>query len=983
MKNLLIRGGPGTGKTVSARAIPYYVGCLGCQAEEVFEKEIGREFPAIEGFVQSEFVEFIQVHPSMTYEDVVYGIEVSAQNGLTAAYAEKRIKSLCDRALQNGEKKYFVILDDIGRTNGSALLGNLLYAMEYRGQPVELVDGQTLTVPENVVLIVTQCGSVSGEPMEYALRRRFDYEKELFPSERILERHYRGHLSPGAGEAVLRAFRDVMDFTAGHLWQEGKEHPQDWLPGHGMLMVDPRGNEGFLVTGIQQKFTYQLYPYLKALAAAGILRAERGELEALYFHVTELLNGGEQKAAAVEVEKIFCRRKTPAPYFTMEDAGRYYQEVIVPGQCREHRTMIEIIADVILLNGILPVQKALSDVFLNTNLVRFESRNTPGVCAAFFAEERQTGVFGYLTTVSRYPRSYYSTNPCRTGRWKDAKDAPGYLVRYPDGETVTYVLLNAFRDAGFEPSGPVIHAEENTASIYCALYDLVKGYLDACERGAAGMAASDPAWEDMHRLILLDRWYWQKKHEELKGQPSVERTRLLGEAVLHLQSLWHRAGETVSVDEKGFLEMAAVLLEREDQVSLVWDPQISSGAYERLFRPGAAQKTIEIKGVDSMVDLKDYQKIMEHMGVRQMIFQGPPGTSKTFESKKFILKQLNPQSPVLARPNPTQEEISRELAPFKLGQSDYENPEGSAKLATGGWDLVQFHPSYGYEDFIRGIEVKAQAGMPVYQTVNRILGKLAEFAALALKRAPGEAAPRFYLMIDEINRANLATVFGELIYGLEYRNSRVSTPYEVYDRAQGGVSRDILLGNNLYLIGTMNTADKSIDSIDYAIRRRFLFIDSPADRNVILSSCRSASGSQGEHFIELLLFDGVGELFENPDFFNEEYQSGDVRVGHTYFLRERQENYREIITERLIFQVIPILREYVKDGILYADADLRQRQHSVSEIADAPERERISLVGENILVFVRHFGERDKEGTVIDNGYLAEFVEELCERLGY
>ena len=167
-----------------------------------------------------------------------------------------------------------------------------------------------------------------------------------------------------------------------------------------------------------------------------------------------------------------------------------------------------------------------------------------------------------------------------------------------------------------------------------------------------------------------------------------------------------------------------------------------------------------------------------------------------------------------------------------MTDADYADPANSSKITTGGWDLVQFHPSYGYEDFIRGIEVKIPVGAttPSYESVNRILGRIAEFSKCAANAAQRGAAPKFYLIVDEINRANLATVFGELIYGLEYRDSRVTTPYEVMDRATGGVTKDIVLGKNLFILGTMNTADKSIDAIDYAIRRRFIFIDSPCQQ---------------------------------------------------------------------------------------------------------------------------------------------------------
>ena len=100
------------------------------------------------------------------------------------------------------------------------------------------------------------------------------------------------------------------------------------------------------------------------------------------------------------------------------------------------------------------------------------------------------------------------------------------------------------------------------------------------------------------------------------------------------------------------------------------------------------------------------------------------------------------------------------------------------------------------------------------------MGNIAELAKKHKKT-------KFFLIIDEINRANLATVFGELIYGLEYRTEPVATPYSVNNNNR------ISMPDNLYIIGTMNTADKSIGGIDYAIRRRFLFFEQLPDVKVI------------------------------------------------------------------------------------------------------------------------------------------------------
>lgn len=387
-----------------------------------------------------------------------------------------------------------------------------------------------------------------------------------------------------------------------------------------------------------------------------------------------------------------------------------------------------------------------------------------------------------------------------------------------------------------------------------------------------------------------------------------------------------------------------------------------------------------------MVDLKDYQAIMENIGIRQMIFQGPPGTSKTFESKKFVLSQLQPAAPCLAAPFASQEVISGALETFRLTDADYADPTSSPKLTTGGWDLVQFHPSYGYEDFIRGIEVKIPTGAttPSYESVNRILGKIAEFSKCAADAAQEGAAPKFYLVVDEINRANLATVFGELIYGLEYRNSRVTTPYEVKDKATGGVTKDIILGKNLFIIGTMNTADKSIDAIDYAIRRRFIFIDSPASREVVLSCYRNASGNTDDNSIELLLFDTVQRIFDNERFFNNEYQKSDVRIGHTFFLRDRRRGYGDAIIEHFVFQVVPILREYVKDGILDVSENLIPLEHTVAEIHSAASGDdQIEMLSENIMLYVKEFGNLNKSNILIDNVYIGKFIDDLKKEFSF
>ena len=122
--------------------------------------------------------------------------------------------------------------------------------------------------------------------------------------------------------------------------------------------------------------------------------------------------------------------------------------------------------------------------------------------------------------------------------------------------------------------------------------------------------------------------------------------------------------------------------------------------------------------------------------------------------------------------------------------------------------MVQFHPAYSYEDFIQGIRPQS---LPDGRLSYPLLpGRFLDFCARAQQHAG-----RCVLVIDEINRANLAGVFGEVMALLEYRDHCIPL-------AGGG---SFAIPANVHIIGTMNTADRSIALVDYALRRRFAFIE--------------------------------------------------------------------------------------------------------------------------------------------------------------
>ncbi|NFH70524.1 AAA family ATPase [Clostridium botulinum] len=974
MKNILLKGSPGTGKTFLSRAVAFYICHKKLKMEDVFAKDIYADKNEIEEFIDSERCEFIQVHPAMSYEDIVYGIGIKASGGMTVSYAEKRITKLCKRAAGKTDL-YCIIFDDIGRTDAGTLLGNLLYAMEYRNQPIDLADGQTLFIPQNVVLIFTECNDMYGAKLDYALRRRMDYVKELSPDHTTLDKYYDGVVSSVAKTAILDAFDSVSDYINRNIMLEFKDRVSNYIPGHGMFMVAREGSSYLILDRVRQKIAYQVFPHMEELQSKGIIN---GDLEDFFDTIKSSINTGIKGLNNIaDIKKIMVNSGKEVIPYSLIDTKNYFLTTIIPGHCTDHKGILESVIDAIILNGVLPYDIAVSSLLMNTDVAAVPSKSVPVSYASYLVNKQNASDYYYETPkgTRTVTHKYYIIKPAKVGRWVSKKDMAAYLFSYRDGrQAETYIPFNGVRAHKFTTE--MVYSANNSGETYGASYRLVSYYLKIFEQNISLIKGTNPEYNDLDNLILLEIKYLKAINDEIRNHAGEKaKIEFFGIKLILLRTIWSTNGDDIFVDE----------IKYNDLVNGI--TPFSLEAYEDMYSYTATtKKTIKIKGVVKMIDLKDYQKIMENIGVRQMIFQGPPGTSKTFESKKFVLQQLEPTSTVFTNPFILQEDISTGLEQYKLTEADYANPGSSSKITTGGWDLVQFHPSYGYEDFIRGIEVKTPGGMPSYNSVNRILGKITEFAKIAEKTSQTNA-PKFYLIIDEINRANLATVFGELIYGLEYRDSKVSTPYEVEDKASGVAgdkTKDIVLGKNLFIIGTMNTADKSIDAIDYAIRRRFIFVDSPADRNVVISCYQNASGKKDEDSIELLLFDAVQAVFENTRYFNDEYQKSDVKLGHTYFLRRRATGYEEDIVEHFVFQIVPILREYVKDGILDTIEDLVFMEHTPEEIKAAPNwKNQVQLLSDNVMLFAKEFGNTSKFGQPIDNKYVGKFIEDLRTKFKY
>ena len=319
--------------------------------------------------------------------------------------------------------------------------------------------------------------------------------------------------------------------------------------------------------------------------------------------------------------------------------------------------------------------------------------------------------------------------------------------------------------------------------------------------------------------------------DRVLGTP-IRRTDLLEHPVLKDLGVIAFANATnfeVTSDQDAALR--ALIAEPETETASLVVPEIRSGLAAELHLPS--------KFLDDTVDML-VQK-------RQLIFYGPPGTGKTWVAMA----------------------LARELT-----------HNGGATA------VVQFHPSYSYEDFVGGFrpaEDDSQAGGVRYERRDGPLRTIARQAAAD----PGNP---YVLIVDEINRGNIPKIFGELLFLLEYRRRAVRLQYWPED--------DFTLPENLFLIGTMNTADRSIALVDVALRRRFYFVEfSPTAgpvKEVLPSWLR-------EHGLD----DEAALLLER---LNEEIGADEFAIGPSYFMSAGGEAPDlERIWER---EIMPLLHEH-------------------------------------------------------------------------
>ena len=261
--------------------------------------------------------------------------------------------------------------------------------------------------------------------------------------------------------------------------------------------------------------------------------------------------------------------------------------------------------------------------------------------------------------------------------------------------------------------------------------------------------------------------------------------------------------------------------------------------------------------------------------LNQILF-GPPGTGKTYETVSAALKIVK---------GPERERAEAEDAPSAEDRAE-DKARFDALRKAGRVEFVTFHQSYAYEDFIEGIRPVLDGTALSYELRDGIFKRMAEQA----ERDPGNP---YVLIIDEINRGNIAKIFGELITLIEPSKRKGGE-----DEAEATLpysQKPFSVPNNLYLIGTMNTADRGIALLDTALRRRFKFVERMPDTTHLAKAVKGVDRrmllqSINERIVELL--------------------DRDHQIGHTYLMGV---DTLEGLADAFRDQIVPLLQEYFYD----------------------------------------------------------------------
>jgi len=302
-----------------------------------------------------------------------------------------------------------------------------------------------------------------------------------------------------------------------------------------------------------------------------------------------------------------------------------------------------------------------------------------------------------------------------------------------------------------------------------------------------------------------------------------------------------------------------------------------------------------------------------------ILLSGPPGVGKTRTAEDFVVEILRH---IDTTHGVDEARISNLFPDFRTRL--YSNPEIASRLAESGvkyvWDIAVMHPQYAYEDLIRGYRMlPSESKEPVLEVREGLFGFASRAVSLLEQTIIDSGLPLGVLILDELNRAPIGQLFGEAIYALDRRGTRVTTPYEI-----PGLGSDFCVPKSLLILGTMNSVDRAVSGFDFALRRRFSTITMVPRAGAIEESLSDLDATRK---IALGLFEAVRSLIQNSR------QMGTVPlseliIGHSYYIPPKDIGEEEAaitwIAGSYRYQILPTLLDYIEQGLLEYDESTLQ-----------------------------------------------------------